>query len=113
MSNIRSAMTILPEIRGGQLITEMSAAIHDAVASVKEHNKAATVMVKISIEPSSKEKLVEPFLIVRGSVESKLPKEEPEATVFFVDGDGNPTRDATKKQADIPFTVASSNQQQS
>lgn len=37
--NIRSAMTILPELRAGQAITELSAAIHDAVAAVREHNR--------------------------------------------------------------------------
>lgn len=106
--NIRSAMTILPELRAGQVITELSAAIHNAVAAVKQHNKAATVSLKITIAPSEKnDRLVEPVLIVTGEVESKLPKEVPQATVFFVDADGNPSREAEKRQPDLGFSIAS------
>jgi hypothetical protein len=34
MSNIRSATSILTELRDGQVITELSGAIHDALAAV-------------------------------------------------------------------------------
>lgn len=103
--NIRSVMTILPEIRAGQIITELSAAIHDAVAAVREHHKAATVTLKVTIAPSSNERLVEPVLVISAEVDTKLPKEVPQATVFFVDGDGNPTRTA-EKQPDLGFSIA-------
>lgn len=110
--NIRSVMTILPELRAGQLITELSAAIHDAVAAVTQHNKSATVLLKVTIAPSEKnDRLVEPVLIVTGEVESKLPKEVPQATVFFVDADGNPSRQAEKRQPDLGFSIASSQTQ--
>lgn len=104
--NIRSAMTLLPEFRGGQAITELSTAIHDAVAAVKEHHKAATVTLTIIIAPGSKERLVEPVLVMSAEVDSKLPKPAPQATVFFVDSEGNPTRQAEPRQRDIGFSVA-------
>jgi hypothetical protein len=111
MSNIRSAMTILPELRAGQVITELSAAVHDAIAAVSEHNKDAVVTLKITVAPSSKEKLKEPVIIMRAEVESKLPKEVPDATIFFVDDEGNPTRNANARpQQDLGFTVAGQQQ---
>lgn len=104
--NIRSAMTILPELRAGQAITELSAAIHDAVAAVREHNKAAVVTLKVTIAPSSEERLVEPVIVMRAEVDTKLPKEVPDSTIFFVDAEGNPTRHTERKQPELGFTVA-------
>lgn len=95
MSNIRSAMQILPEIRDGRAVEELlSEHIHDAIAAVREHGKPAKVMLEITIAPLRKgaENLVEaPFVFVAETT-SKLPKPDPEATAFFIDAEGNATR---------------------
>lgn len=104
--NIRSALNILAELRGGQVVTELSAAIHDAVSAVREHEKKAVVTLKITIAPSSEQRLVEPAIIIVPEIESKLPTETPDATLFFIDGDGNPSRNVERKQPDLGFTVA-------
>lgn len=103
--NIRSVMTILPELRSGQVITELSAAIHDALAAVSEHNKDATVILKVTISPTTKERLKEPVVTMRAEVESKLPKEVPDSTIFFMDGEGNPTRHAPRPEQASIFQI--------
>lgn len=104
---IRSAMTILPELRDGQVVTELSGAIHDAIAAVRQHNKAATVSLTIKIEPATNQQLVEAPLAMTAAIETKLPKEVPPGTIFFVDDGGNPTRQPQRQQA-MPFGVAPS-----
>jgi hypothetical protein len=104
--NIRSATSILTELRDGHVITELSGAIHDALAAVKEHNKAAEVILHIRIAPFSKTQLVEPAITMTAEVEKKLPKEVPPSTIFFLSEDGNPQRNPERQQS-MTFGVAS------
>lgn len=103
--NIRSATVILTELRDGQVITELSGAIHDALAAVKEHNKPAEVVLRVKIAPFNETKLVEPAITMTAEVEKKLPKEVPPSTIFFLNDDGNPQRNPAR-QDKLPFTVA-------
>lgn len=104
-SNIRSATSILTELRDGTVITEMSAAIHDALAAVREHNKPATVSLTVTIAPFTNAKLVEPAITMTALVEKKLPKETPPSTLFFLGDDGNPQRNP-QRQERLAFSVA-------
>ena len=74
---IRSAMVILPELRDGQVVTELSGAIHDALAAVRQHNKAAEVILRVKIEPATEQRLVEAPIAMTATIETKLPKEVP------------------------------------
>lgn len=105
---IRSAMVILPELRDGQVVTELSGAIHDALAAVRQHNKAAEVILRVKIEPATEQRLVEAPIAMTATIETKLPKEVPPGTIFFVDESGNPTRQMQRQQQ-MPFGVAPSN----
>lgn len=107
-SNIRSATSILTELRDGMVITELSGAIHDALAAVKEQGKAAEVLLRIKIAPFTETKLVEPAITMTAEVERKLPKEVPPSTLFFIGDDGNPQRNPARQKT-MPFEVASSN----
>lgn len=107
MSNIRSAMVILPEIRDGRAVEELSDQIHAAIAAVREHGKPATVKLEITIAPLRKgaENLVEaPFVFVAETT-SKLPKPDAEATAFFIDADGNATRQPASRQGGLELKV--------
>ncbi len=104
--NIRSALNVLAELRGGQVVTEASAALHDALASVKEHNKAATVTITLKIAPLSEARTVERPIEITAEISSKLPKAEPPATMFFIDEDGNPTRNPQPREPELGFSVA-------
>lgn len=105
---VRSSLQILSEVRDGQVAAELSNAIHDATAAVKEFGKKATVTVELTIAPlrGGAEKLVEAPLIMTAEVSSKLPQAEPEATIFFVDAGGNMTRVPSSKQPDLGLKIA-------
>lgn len=111
-TNIRSATAILIELREGQVVTELSGAIHDALAAVREHNKAADVVLHINIKPLTDTRISDPAITMTARVETKLPKEVPPATIFFVNDDGNPTRTAERPRQQS-FAVAASGSQQS
>jgi hypothetical protein len=110
-TNIRSALSILAELREGQVVTEMSGAIHDALAAVHEHGKDAVVIVRIKIKPFTKQNLAEPAITMTVEVEKKLPKEVPPSTLFFIGEDGNPQRSPVR-QREMPFSVAPINNAQ-
>lgn len=107
---IRPAQATLNELRDGRALEEMAQHIHDAIVAVREHGKAATVSLDIVIAPmkSGHEKLVEPPLIFTAEVTSKLPKPQPEATLFYTDADGNPTRTQTRQRG-LDLSVATIN----
>ncbi len=104
---IRPAQAILNEIREGEAMVELAQAFHDAIANVREHGKSATVNVVITVGTlgESQHKLVEPPIVIRASVKTKLYEPEPPATGFFVYQDGNATRNQTRQQ-EIALSVA-------
>lgn len=106
MSSIRSVMTILPELRAGQTVTEISAAIHDAIAAVKQHNKAAEVIVRFAVAPMTNQQLADPAVSLAVTVDTKLPKPVPDSTLFFVDDGGNLTRQPPERQGGLSFSIA-------
>lgn len=103
--NIRSAIALLPEIRNGHAVNELSEQIHEATQAACDHGKAAEVTLTIRIKPISKNKHVEPAMSFTAEVSSKLPKPDPEETLFFVSQDGQPTRQPSRNE-NLPFTVA-------
>jgi hypothetical protein len=108
---IRSATSILAEIREGRAVAELGEAIHTAIAAVKQHGKAAKVTLELTIKPTSdgSEKFVEAPLFFSAETSSKLPQPEAEKTLFFVDGNGNATRNPQERQHDLGLRVASDN----
>lgn len=108
MANIKSAQSTLVEMRDGQCLEEMAQAIHDAIAAVKLHGGKAVVSLDITIKPlkTGHNKLVEPPLIFTGTVTAKLPTPPEEDTIFYVDDNGDPTREMTRVQRGLDLTVA-------
>ena len=109
---IRSAQAILNEIEDGNALEQLAQAFHDAIAAVREHGKPATVNLSIVVGTlgENQHKLVEPPIIMQAEVTTKLPKAKPPATVFFVDQDGNATRNQTRQQ-EISLSVAAIQQE--
>lgn len=114
MSNIRPAQATLNELRDGQVMNELAAAIHAAISATREFRKAATVTLTITVKPMEKDpgRLIEDPIVMLGEVETKLPKAEPPVTLFFVNMEGQPTRSAPPAaQPQLPgLHVAGSNQ---
>lgn len=110
-SNPKSAQAILIELRDGQVMNKLTYAIHDAINAVRAIGKAATVTLKIKVDnvSANSQNLIEPPITMIAEVETKLPKPDPTATLFFVDEDGNPNRKSSGKQAELGLTIAASN----
>lgn len=107
MANIRPAQATLNEVRNGDLMTELAAAIHEAVGAVEEHQKKAVITVTIEIDmPKNMKNLSDPYLVLTGEITSKLPKADSPQTLFSVDGEGNLTRNLQRAQDDLPFKIA-------
>ena len=104
---LRPAQAILNEIEDGAALEALAQAFHDAIAAVREHGKPATVNLSITVGTlgENQHKLVEPPIIMQAEVTTKLPKAKPPATVFFVDQDGNATRNQTR-QNDLDLKIA-------
>lgn len=105
--NIRPAQAILNEIRDGEVLVELAQAFHDCIANVREHGKLSTITVTITVGTlgENQHKLVTPPVIMTAKVKTKLYEPDPAATIFFVDQDGNATRNQTRQQ-EIALSVA-------
>lgn len=103
----KSATSIFTEIRNGELIREASEALAEALQSVQEVGKDASVTIKIGISQLTKMKLQEPAIGYTGEVIVKLAKPDATETIFFIDANGDPTR-TPSKQGGLDLSIASS-----
>lgn len=101
---MQSAQATLAALREGQVMLELAQAFHDAAAAVKYHDKPATIKIEITVAPIKNigQGLADHPITMTAEVTTKLPKDPPPTTVFFVDANGNPTRNMTSPQASIP-----------
>jgi len=97
---IRPGIDTLRELRDGQVLDEFSMHLHDAVSAVQALGKPAEVSITIKVKPFSKTRVMNPALAFEAEVTSKLPKPDREGDIFFVDDNGNPTRNQTR-QSDL------------
>lgn len=97
MAGIRSFTAVLAEMRDGAVVAQASQALHEALSAVRDQNKPAKVVLTLDIKPMANKGLVEQPINILGTVTVKLPK-EPEASLFFIDADGNASRVQTRQQ---------------
>lgn len=99
------ALHTLREIPG--LMDKAAVAIHDAIAAVRLQRKGATVTITLAVNLMKEggTRMVEEPITISGEVDTKLPKQPPEAQLFFVDVDGNPTR-TMQKQRGLDLQIA-------
>lgn len=108
---IAPAQTTLNALGDGHVMAELAQAIYDAVGAVNAHNKAATVTLTVTIAPMKRDsKLREMPLLFSGEISSKLPRQDAEQTLFYIDEEGNPTRTQTR-QPDLPLSISPAKEQ--
>lgn len=73
----------------GRTHAQLSEALHDLVAAVRDTGKAGTVTLQIKVAPLGKDV---DQLKVTANVGLKRPAEEPRPSIFFADADGNLSR---------------------
>lgn len=103
---VRPAQAILIEMNNGNVMVALADHIHDAIAAVKQFGKPAVITLDITVSTmKDQHNLVNPPVVMAGEVSSKLPKAPPPLTLFFVDEDGNPTRNQTR-EPELGLTMA-------
>ena len=103
---IRPAQATLNDLNSGQTMVALAEAIHEAISAVKQHGKPAIVSLDITVATmKDQHTFVNPPVVISGEVSSKLPKAPPPLTLFFVDEDGNPTRNQTR-EPELPLSIA-------
>lgn len=108
---IRPAQATLNELSDGRTMIQLAEAIHEAIAAVKQFGKPGVVSLDITVATmKDQHNLVNPPVVISGEVTSKLPKAPPPLTLFFVDEDGNPTRNQTR-EPELNLSIAGVNKE--
>jgi hypothetical protein len=76
---------------GGRSHEQISAEMHELLGAVAEHGKKGSLTVTVSVEPSKGHIDGAPLTIGIDSA-LKAPRASAPPAIYFVDGDGNPTR---------------------
>ncbi len=87
MSDMTTAAEWLKEQRQGLLDEELTKALDDAVASVRELGRKATITLKIEVE-TAKGITRDDVITIRDDVTVRLPRAPKAAALFFVGEDG-------------------------
>jgi hypothetical protein len=82
--------------QGGKTITDLSAAIRDVTASVRQHSKPGKVILTMTIYPATKGH--ESAVGFECDVVEKLPRGENFGGLFFADEQNNLVRDNPQQQ---------------
>lgn len=100
---VRPFSEFLIQQANGRTHNELSEALHHLIAAVQETGKGGRVQLTVDIKPLSKGD--GHTLTVTDTVAVKMPKSERPQSVFFVDSDGNLTRN-DPRQMSLPLREA-------
>lgn len=84
-----SALTVLQNVRKGQILTDISAALREVSGAVMLVGKPGCVTIKLNISPSS----VGGAMVIADDISTKIPKAPKSSSLFYADKDGNLRRD--------------------
>lgn len=100
MTQKRSALTIIAELANGMVASEMTEEIAKAHASAMATGRPATVTLKLVIKPVPMNPTagINPdMLTIVGEIATKIPKPPSDSTIFFVNVDGNISRNQDRQ----------------
>lgn len=84
----------LREQRRGELLNDLTDALHEAVIAVAEHDMPAEVVLKIKIKPAGE---LGGAVQVMDELATKLPKPKTNPSVFFITPENNLSRTDPKQ----------------
>lgn len=87
-AHVRPITDFLNEIRRGAVVEEASRLLHELIAAVKHTGKAGRLTLTFDVSEQKNTQM----LLVKDAVAAKIPKLERPHTLWFVDDNGNPTR---------------------
>lgn len=97
---VRPFAEFLVQQANGRTHTELSEALHQVVAAVKETGKAGKVQLTVDVKPMSKSD--DRALIVTATCAIKTPRVDAPTSVFFIDAEGNLSR-TDPRQMTLPL----------
>ena len=95
---IRPFLSFLQEYQRGELHDELSTALNELVTAVQGVGKKGSLTLQIEVQLAGKRRNQ---VFVKADVKSKLPEADREESIFFVDRDGNLTRQ-DPEQLELP-----------
>lgn len=95
---------VIRDMRGGKIVNTATDELAELVCAVLETNKAGSLTLKLTIKP---DKGGENQLTLEASIDTKLPKLELPASIFFGAEDGSLTR-TDPRQAEMSLSEVSS-----
>lgn len=94
---------VLQQHLDGELITEFSRVIQQAIQAVKEHGKRATINLELSITSTDVEGRA---VFVDGEVTSRLPKPPPRKSLFYTTDDNRLVkRDPNQREMELKEVI--------
>lgn len=78
----------LAEFRSGLVLRDISIELHDLISDVQAQEKKGSLTVVIEVSPVGSSGQLQVTVDAR----SKLPRQPPAASLYYVDKHGNPTR---------------------
>jgi hypothetical protein len=86
--DIRPFSQFLTELRKGAVHDEASKLLHDLIAAVQETRKSGSLTLTIGVDLHKDTDM----LVIKDAVTTKLPRLPRPASIWYVDADGNPSR---------------------
>jgi hypothetical protein len=75
-------LTLLQQHRSGAALSDLSDALRQVTQAVFEQGKPGTITLKLTVQPATK---TAGAMVVQDDIAFKLPKPEPEGSIFFAD----------------------------
>ncbi|CAB4137001.1 hypothetical protein UFOVP315_35 [uncultured Caudovirales phage] len=85
----RSAMQVMPEIRGGELIKDLTKALLEVTEAVLANQKNGKIVLTLAIKPGNG---ADNALVISDSLKITTPKPAERGTIFFADDKNSLTR---------------------
>lgn len=102
---IRPALETLRELDERRFMDKLALEIRQATDAVRALGKPGKLVITLEFAPLSKAGLVEPAITIEADITAKLPKPDAPKALFFVDDEGNPTRQQ-QRQRGLGLTIA-------
>ncbi len=88
-------MELLPEVRGGDMVFELSEEVQNLIAAVRETGKVGKIKLTLKVSPLNKGNA--DSVKIEDSIDLTLPKPDKKMTIFFTNDKNQLLRDDPKQ----------------
>lgn len=105
---IRPALETLRELDERRFLDKLALEIRQCTDAVRALNKPGEIVIKLKVESLTQKGLTEPAITISAEITAKPPRPDSPKALFFVDDEGNPTRQQ-QRQRGLGLTIAGDN----